>query len=189
MIYVGRDNHASGGNFVAHDLRRELLFARNVLHLFSDYAQTGVVHLREVFIVAFSRLFTSAGNPLDPRLWYRRAIPHVDPIPASAILSAHRFASFLEQKLYALREADNVGESQDASSSGFWGPSLDGRLITRKENARFHEELHGTRSRKLYITVKSSARFFRRAKCYQRCDRGLPVLGCRDENPHPALPG
>jgi hypothetical protein len=80
---------------------RELLFLRNVRHLLGDYAKTGVVHLREVLIVAFGGLFTSADNPFSPRL--RHCDSAMRSISTSAVLCAHRFAPFcLEQKLYAL---------------------------------------------------------------------------------------
>src|SRR3954451_22946094 len=100
MIDVGGDNHAAGGNFVAHNVRRELLFFRNVRHLLGDYAKTGVVHLREVLIVAFGGLFTSADDPFSPRLRHCDSIAAMRSISTSAVVSAHLFAPFASNKNY-----------------------------------------------------------------------------------------
>ena len=56
--------YSTAGNFIAYELRRQLLLAGNVLHLFSNYASTGVMHLGEVAII----IGFAPSDPLSPWL-------------------------------------------------------------------------------------------------------------------------
>ena len=65
MIDVGGDDHPSAGNFVAHQLGRQLFFVGDEGHFFGDYALARVVHLGEV---AGGVFLLAAGKPLGARL-------------------------------------------------------------------------------------------------------------------------
>jgi hypothetical protein len=65
MVDVSWDDHSPTGDFVAYQLRRQLLFVGNVSHFFGDYTFAGIVHLREVAIV----IGLASCDPLSPRLW------------------------------------------------------------------------------------------------------------------------
>ncbi len=68
MIHVGRDDHASGGNFVAHQLRRDLLALRNVQHLLGQQAFAGKMHLRQVGVAGACSFLTALGDPIGTRI-------------------------------------------------------------------------------------------------------------------------
>src|SRR3954469_12922945 len=136
MIDVGGDNHAAGGNFVAHNVRRELLFFRNVLHLLGDYAKTGVVHLREVLIVAFGGLFTSADDPFSPRLRHCDSIAAMRSISASAVVSAHLFAPFAWNKI--IRTCEDANEMAPKRVADF------ARSIANDKVRRCFDACHAT---------------------------------------------
>ena len=87
MIDVGGDDHAPGGDFIAHQLRSKLLFARNVFHLFGDHAAAGVVHLREVRVAASSSFCASPPQPLRTQLWHFVAVAGL--VSALKVLGAH----------------------------------------------------------------------------------------------------
>ena len=103
MIDVGGDDHAPGGDFIAHQLRSKLLFARNVFHLFGDHAAAGVVHLREVRVAASSSFCASPPQPLRTQLWHFVAVAGL--VSALKVLGAHFVPLFLNKKLYAPGEA------------------------------------------------------------------------------------
>ena len=50
MVDVGGNDHASAGDFVAHQFGRELFFVGDERHLFRDHALARVVHLREIAV-------------------------------------------------------------------------------------------------------------------------------------------
>ena len=61
MVDVGGDDHASAGNFVAHQFGRELFLVGDEGHFFGDDALARVVHLREVAAFVF---LLAARDPL-----------------------------------------------------------------------------------------------------------------------------
>src|SRR5690349_17737215 len=70
MVDVRGDDHAAAGNFVAHQLRREFLAARDIGHFLGDYALARIVHLREIAIAVLGPAF---GQPRAARLGDRTA--------------------------------------------------------------------------------------------------------------------
>jgi hypothetical protein len=75
MVDVGRNDHAGPGNFVADQLRRQLLALGDEEHLFGQQALAGEVHLRHVG-VAGARSFLS-------------------PLAVAAIASTHNLRALL----------------------------------------------------------------------------------------------
>src|SRR5947209_12120391 len=67
MVDVGGDDHATTGNFVANQLGRELLLLPDILHLLSDDAFAGEMHLREVAVTHLGGLGATFGDPLCAR--------------------------------------------------------------------------------------------------------------------------
>src|SRR4051812_9491919 len=70
MINVRRDDHASAGDFVANQLGRDLLFARDVLHLLGDGALAGEMHLREVAVAGLGGFGAALSDTLSARFGY-----------------------------------------------------------------------------------------------------------------------
>ena len=64
MVDVGRNDHASGGNFVADELGRNLFALGDEDHLFGEQALARKVHLRHVGVAAARGLFAALGDPL-----------------------------------------------------------------------------------------------------------------------------
>jgi len=68
VVDVGGDDHAAGGNLVAHQLRCEVLPPGDECHLFGDEALASVVHLGEVLIAGLCRFVTPPRDPLGAGL-------------------------------------------------------------------------------------------------------------------------
>jgi hypothetical protein len=64
MIDVGGDNHATAGDFIAHEFWGELLAVGNVAHFFRDYSLARIVHLRKI---AIRVLLFAACDPISAR--------------------------------------------------------------------------------------------------------------------------
>ena len=85
VVDVGRDDHASGGHFVADELGRNLLALGDEDHLFGEQAFARKVHLRHVGVASARGLFAALGDPLGARLQDTRTIA------VAAIVVAHKF--------------------------------------------------------------------------------------------------
>src|SRR5690349_11284036 len=70
MVDVRRNDHSAGSYFGAYQFGSELLFKRDVFHLFRDHATAGVVHLREVLIAISGGICASFAQPFCARLWH-----------------------------------------------------------------------------------------------------------------------
>ena len=105
MVDVGGDDHASAGNFVAHELGRELFFVGDVAHFFSDYALARVVHLRKIA----GRVFLlAAGEPLGAGLRGAVSVAAIAVAICVAIAGSHdRNATFSMSQDY--NRVDGVG--------------------------------------------------------------------------------
>ncbi len=74
MIDVGRDNHPSGGDFLAHHLGRDPLPLRDEHHLFGDLALARVVHLGKIAVAAARRFLPALADPFRSRgFWIHAA--------------------------------------------------------------------------------------------------------------------
>jgi hypothetical protein len=58
VIDVGRDNHAAASDFVAYQLRGDVLAAGNVFDFLGNHALTGIVHL------GANRIVPAPGYPI-----------------------------------------------------------------------------------------------------------------------------
>ena len=110
MVDVGGDDHASAGDFVAHQFGRQPFFVGDVGHFFGDAALAGVVHLREI---AGGVQLLAASEPLCAGLG------DVVAVAAVAICGSHDRA-----RLFGIRCVSIITVARGGKGGGELDPSL-----------------------------------------------------------------